>query len=325
MQTELIKDPNWVHPFEKAGLGKAPFTFTGLQRVTFQAAPGAPVQVGGSCDYCATGIVLHFFIRSSDGKSFKVGCDCVAKTGDRGLIKATKQGKKELLATEKNVRQEASRAQRRKDTQAARAERALVSVEAQKEILAQLYTIGNIDPTTDQPTATNGTWAERTARDLSDKIRNGIILSDPQRGLVDRMWEEHQARGRMCHLGKPKQRLELDAILVKVTGTPIDRGWRSSTRFTWNFRDLDGNILVWFTESLGALHKPENHGGKIQVKIKGTVKSHGEWDGKPQTILDRVKITWPEGWDQSWDDRWKREERERHEAWAAQDQNQVAS
>ena len=76
-----------VHPFELAGLGKAPFQYVGFEHRTFQASPDAPVQCGGSCQYCGTGITNFFFIESSDGKKFHVGCDCVEKTGDKKLIK----------------------------------------------------------------------------------------------------------------------------------------------------------------------------------------------------------------------------------------------
>jgi hypothetical protein len=77
-----------LHVFERAGLGKAPFRFIGAQEVFFQATPDAPRQCGGSCDFCGTGIVTFCFIRSADGREFKVGSDCLRKTGDAGLIKS---------------------------------------------------------------------------------------------------------------------------------------------------------------------------------------------------------------------------------------------
>jgi hypothetical protein len=79
-----------LHVFEKAGLGKAPFRCIGYEQRTYQACPGAPIQVGGSCDYCGTGIIDTFILRGSDKKTFKVGSDCVMRTGDAGLIKAFK-------------------------------------------------------------------------------------------------------------------------------------------------------------------------------------------------------------------------------------------
>jgi hypothetical protein len=77
-----------VHKFERAGLGKAPFRLVGMTREIYQAVPGdpnCPIQPGTSCDYCGQGIIDTYWIRSSDGRRFKVGCDCVAKTGDNGL------------------------------------------------------------------------------------------------------------------------------------------------------------------------------------------------------------------------------------------------
>lgn len=69
-----------IHPFERAKLGMAPFRCVGWYESKYQACHGAPIQPGSSCDYCGQGIMLVFRITSSDGKEFKVGCDCVAKT-----------------------------------------------------------------------------------------------------------------------------------------------------------------------------------------------------------------------------------------------------
>lgn len=69
--------------------------------------------------------------------------------------------------------------------------------------------------------------------------------------------------------------------------------------------------MVWFASS-PPCHKPAERdagsgtvfGGPIPVKVKGTVKSHGERDGRPQTVLTRAAITWPAGLPQSWDALW---------------------
>jgi hypothetical protein len=79
-----------VHVFERAGLGTAPFRVIGYRELTHSDGPGCPVRPGGSCDYCGTGIMYACVIQGSDGRTFKVGCDCVAKTGDAGLLKAYK-------------------------------------------------------------------------------------------------------------------------------------------------------------------------------------------------------------------------------------------
>ena len=79
-----------LHIFERAKLGKAPFRCVGSFEMKFQACPGAPILPGGSCDYCGQGIMYAFQIKSADGRTFKVGCDCVMKTRDAGLIKSYK-------------------------------------------------------------------------------------------------------------------------------------------------------------------------------------------------------------------------------------------
>ena len=91
MLTMTQGDKTTFHVFERAGLGKAPFKFTGFEHKTFQATPDAPIQVSGSCDYCATGISDMYWILSSDGKRFKVGSTCVDKTADKGLINPMKR------------------------------------------------------------------------------------------------------------------------------------------------------------------------------------------------------------------------------------------
>ena len=84
-------DAGIYHKFEKAGLGKAPFRVVGFEQKYYQAHPDAPMQPGAACDYCATGIVDTFWIKGVDGKVFKVGSDCVNKTGDKGLVNVVKR------------------------------------------------------------------------------------------------------------------------------------------------------------------------------------------------------------------------------------------
>jgi hypothetical protein len=79
------------HVFEVAGLGVAPFRFTGYTAKTYQACPGAPVQPGGTCDYCGAAIVNCCSVKDSQGKFFVVGPDCIAKVGDAGLLEAYKR------------------------------------------------------------------------------------------------------------------------------------------------------------------------------------------------------------------------------------------
>jgi hypothetical protein len=104
-----------IHCFEKAGLGKAPFRYVGmvaqeiqygqrvighLNGVTFTTKPG------GTCDYCGTYIVNMFRIKSSDDKTFVVGCDCVLKTGDAGLIKKIKSSQSLLQSARRKAQKD---------------------------------------------------------------------------------------------------------------------------------------------------------------------------------------------------------------------------
>lgn len=73
-----------LHPWEKVGLGKAPFRCVGSEVSEYQACPGAPIQPGSSCDYCPAGIKYVFWIQGVDGSRFKVGSSCVEKVNDKG-------------------------------------------------------------------------------------------------------------------------------------------------------------------------------------------------------------------------------------------------
>lgn len=96
-ETLKAGETSTIHRFEIAGLGKAPFRFTGeVTEKTYQACSGAPVQAGSSCDYCGTCIRYEFWVRSADGKEFKTGCDCIHKTGDRGLIQQISAAERKL-------------------------------------------------------------------------------------------------------------------------------------------------------------------------------------------------------------------------------------
>lgn len=88
MKTENANEVG-MHRFERAGLGKAPYSFTGSSENVIRYPDGS-TKSGGTCDFCGTGIRTECHLRSADGRDFKVGCDCIAKAGDIGLLKAYK-------------------------------------------------------------------------------------------------------------------------------------------------------------------------------------------------------------------------------------------
>jgi hypothetical protein len=95
------RERGMMHPFEKAGLGKAPFRFVGmaqqdrlygqviLNREEYEKTGIALTTTpGGTCAFCGTGIIRMYDILSADGKRFHVGCECVNRTEDKKLVKA---------------------------------------------------------------------------------------------------------------------------------------------------------------------------------------------------------------------------------------------
>ncbi len=78
------------HPFERAGLGVAPFRVVGVCEkrgpIRTVLASGVVSEVGGpgqpmgTCSYCSQGIAICYAVRSADGKTFDVGSECVNRT-----------------------------------------------------------------------------------------------------------------------------------------------------------------------------------------------------------------------------------------------------
>lgn len=106
-----------VHCFEKAGLGLAPFKLIGIQTTAdiaelnaHRAAHGQMFTTnhcGGTCDYCGMAISDVYKIRSADGKEFKVGCDCVLKTGEKGIVDLVKKASAEIATAKRHTREKA--------------------------------------------------------------------------------------------------------------------------------------------------------------------------------------------------------------------------
>ena len=97
-----------LHPFEKAGLGKAPFHCTHVE--------DAP----SGCQFCGTAIRYRYYINGADGSSFYVGSDCVAKTGGHQHISNFRAVRTELVRKQR-AKKAAERAAERKAKWAAEA------------------------------------------------------------------------------------------------------------------------------------------------------------------------------------------------------------
>lgn len=98
---KLVRD---IHPFTASQMGSPPFRFLyiatipspslGEQNPTaynnaLAALPRDLVNGCGTCGHCGTPIMNIHVIRNGDGKKYGVGCECIKKTGDMPLMKAS--------------------------------------------------------------------------------------------------------------------------------------------------------------------------------------------------------------------------------------------
>lgn len=114
----IQSDADGIHTFEEAELGKAPFRFVGAEDKSVGTDADGLIVIGetkdgiktltkpgGSCDYCGAYIVRFFWIESADGRRFKVGSECVTRTGDRGIIDLVKREKRRIDRRKRHARE----------------------------------------------------------------------------------------------------------------------------------------------------------------------------------------------------------------------------
>jgi len=127
-----------IHPFEAAGLGLAPFRVVGGTQLLFQAAPGEPVRAGGSCDFCSTCIRNAYIVRGADGRTFKVGSECVRKVAKASADTALARSLAVAEAPARKARAAAASAKRQAREAAKRAELAASAETRLGSLLARL-------------------------------------------------------------------------------------------------------------------------------------------------------------------------------------------
>lgn len=106
-----------VHCFERAGLGRAPFRFVGMvdqdmrygQRILNReeynrTGVALETKPGGTCAFCGKYILNMYRVASSCGNVFTVGCDCVYRTGDAGLVAKVKIAERKRVAARKEAK-----------------------------------------------------------------------------------------------------------------------------------------------------------------------------------------------------------------------------
>jgi hypothetical protein len=106
-----------THPFERAGLGVAPFRCVGVE---YRVGPikyidpkfpgvtcevGAPGQPMGTCAYCSQGIAECCIIRDANGKEFIVGNVCVGKAAKESNDSPLERDRRKMVLAAKHDRE----------------------------------------------------------------------------------------------------------------------------------------------------------------------------------------------------------------------------
>ena len=202
-----------MHKWEEAGLGQAPFEFA---YVTQNAGSRA------TCDYCGTAITYEFWINSHDGRRFKVGCDCVAKTNhNNDLLNDVERAQARLQAAQREARKAAK----------------LAAAEARRQAALQAQRDRN-GGRTDAEVAEENRKAE-AARQAAELVPTNAWLVDVLRPMVRRgiadfigsMFEQLQRRPfyELSH----RQLQVLEQIFCKQSGRRGSKAYKAAEA-AWN-------------------------------------------------------------------------------------------
>lgn len=259
-----------VHPFERAKLGKAPFHCTGVTVNWYVTAGGAHRQPGGSCDYCGTGILYEYHIKSSDGREFVVGSDCVAKTGGHEHVEGFKRAKSDLLAKQRSAKRKALWEERQAKWAAEAAAKRVEFVKA------------------------NPGLVER----LKAKADTGSYFFQSLLGNVERYGSltERQLAAALKSLAEDDKRaaLETGSSYVGTVGKPITGDWEVLRVASWQGQYYPFPVTYLNVMTDGAnlfVYKGSYNCGPKGSKVHGTftVKEHSEYNGAKQTVLARPR------------------------------------
>ena len=251
------------HPFEAAGLGKAPFRCVGVSEKVF-IVPGMPAKAGGTCQYCFNGIRYAYHVRGSDGAEFHVGCDCIAKV-DMDLNKQAKRARRDYIAGERETAKRISRAERRAKIRATRREVLAPHFDLIRACFAERHALAHI------------------AASLKLALRFGTMpdwkiasLKEDLAFLAAKRAEEARRKASQ-HIGKEGERMEATLTCVAV----ISSGDRWNPWTLKIFHDEHGNTVSTFGKCDVTKHET--------ALCRFTVKKHQIRNGEKQTMIIRIK------------------------------------
>lgn len=269
-----------MHPFEKAGLGIAPFRCTGVGESVF-VLPDGSSKAGGSCHYCGTGIRWEFYIQGDDGREFKVGCDCVEKTYREYGVE---------VENFKAIRLEHAR-QRRQAGAQVRREARQKAWEAQREIWKQERLEASAQWREENAELIAKIEQHKASNDFLGNMAHAIQyygrLTDRQQSSVERcvqILERQEAqRQNSQFIGTPGQRIK--SAKLRVTGSIVigkEPFYPYAPRYLISLEDENSNVLTWFTSVYEKAFD-------VFEEAAFTVKDHSVYRGIRQTIVQRVK------------------------------------
>lgn len=275
-----------IHVFEKSGLGRAPFRCVGLVSIPSTSLAGSnpdaynnamrslPSGIGvGSCGYCGTALMHNFIIESADDRRFVVGCDCVSRTGDAGLVKQVKRARVEVALAKRTAARSLAKAERDALRAAERVERAKTFATEHAALIERagaFFEIGFIKDVTERGLA-GGFISDRALAALTK--------------AVTELEENARRRAASRHVGTVGKRQTFEVTVERVASFERDSfsGYGKETVWIVTMRDANDAAIVSKTPSFSA-QKGE------RLVIKATVKAHDEYRGERQTIVQRVKV-----------------------------------
>ena len=250
-----------IHPFEKSGLGAAPFrllycvslpspSLAEQNPEAYNRAMREAVASGakGTCEHCGMAITHNFIVQSSDLRRSAVGSDCVGKTGNRALIAAVEVEAAKIRKAQRKSRDAAKHA-------------------------IWMDTVCHTGET-------NAVRIDREAAEAAAKAqarRDAVALETAAR--------EAEAAARIAasrHVGTIGERR---AFVLTFSHVASFAG-RFGTFFIQSFTDADGATIVYKGGSPigGSLDKGAT------IRVVAGVKDHSEYNGIKQTIIERAKV-----------------------------------
>ena len=267
------------HPFEKAGLGIAPFSCTGVSENVF-SLPDGTSKAGGCCDYCGTGIRWEFWIKGSiaGARQFRVGCDCVAKTG------WNIDGFEKVRADHTRARREAGaekRAEKKREARKTWIEEQNADRAIWREAATKAWREANsaLASRMDAYTGTNDFLLSMIQRltDWGSLSHNQTEAAASCFAVIDRL---EVSRVTSKHIGAVGDKITLTITVERIV---VLKSEFYGDNYITIARDEAGNTIVYKGKT--------DIGGKGDTTtVKASIKDHTEYNGVKQTLIQRPKV-----------------------------------